>query len=330
MTVAEWKRKKQAELSKPQVHKKISNTFIESTLHNKTVSALRIMYYLANVLKETNCKNELNTIVLDTKKMLEYTELTMTDVKNNFKKMQETSISFINNDDEYEEMISLLPRFKIHTGRNRKIELDIYSKIAQLIVDVTKKYSFINTKQLMKLKFKHSIRLLPVLEMIHQYKEPAIKQKKYTLQELNDMFDTKYAKFNDIERFVLLKAKEELDNNSTLTFEYEMNFEALGTGRSKIISVTIKPKSKNNYQSTIFSNFEEPQEAIQPTKASSEKQKEHIEAPTDDEITFALNECNLQPQEASVKFEQFIEWKKGKKGRRSFKKYLTDGIKNGW
>ena len=157
MTVAEWRRNKKNELSKPAVHKKISNTFIESTLTNKTVSALRIIYYLANVLKDINYKKDLTTVIINTKDILEYTELTMTDIKNNLKKMQETSISFINTEDEYEEMISLLPRVKIHVGRKRTIEIDTYSKIAKLVIEVTDKYSFINTKQLMKLKFKHSI-----------------------------------------------------------------------------------------------------------------------------------------------------------------------------
>ena len=246
MTVSEWKRNKKNELSKPAVHKKISNTFVESTLTNKTVSALRIIYYLANILKDIDYKKELTTVIINTKDILEYTELKITDIKNNFKKMQETSISFINREDEYEEMICLIPRIKIHPGRNRTIEIDIYSKIANLIVEVTERYSFINTKQLMKLKFKHSIRLLPILEMINQYELPAKKQKKYSLKELNDMFDTKYRNFSEIERKILIKAKEELNNNSSLTFDYLMNFEVLGTGRSSIVSVTLIPKEKKS------------------------------------------------------------------------------------
>jgi len=252
MLPSEWKRKKQAELNKPQVHKKISNTFIENVLHEKTLSAIKITYYLASVLKDLDFTKELNTIFIDTKDMLNYTELTMTDIKNNLKKMQKTSISFVEKD-KFEEHISLLPRFKIHLGRKRQIEIDIYSKIAKQLLEVTERYTFINTKELMRLKSIHSIRLLPILHMINGYD---VKQKTYTLEDLNSIFDTKYQRFSHLETFILKKAKEELDNNSTLTFNYEMNFEVLGTGRSKIVSATIEPTSKSNYQSTIFTNFD--------------------------------------------------------------------------
>jgi len=267
MLPSEWKRKKQAELSKPQVHKKIANTFIENVLHEKTLSAIKITYYLASILKDFDFSKELNTVFIDTKKMLEYTELTMTDIKNNLKKMQKTSISYME-EDKFEEHISLLPRFKIHLGRKRQIEIDIYSKIAKQLIEVTDRYTFINTKELMKLKSIHSIRLLPILHMINGYNN---KQKTYTLEDLNSVFETEYKRFTDLERKILKKAKTELDNNSTLTFNYDMNFEALGTGRSRIVSVTIKPISKNAYQTTIFSNLD--YEQIQQPAPSQEQEK---------------------------------------------------------
>ena len=173
-------KKKLSESNKKQIHKKISNSFIENALTNKTISALKITYYLATVLRDFDYTKDLNTIIIDTKDLLSYTGLTMVDIKNSFKKMQQTSITFINAQKQWEEYISLIPRLKFHLGRNRKIEIDMYSKIAKLIVEVTDKYSFLNTKELMRLKFKHSIRLLPLLEMISQFREPAIKQKNYS------------------------------------------------------------------------------------------------------------------------------------------------------
>ena len=254
MTKAEWLRLKQKESEKPTVHKKISNNFIDNTLHNPSLGALKIVYYLSTKLKNFDYTKDLNTIIIDTKDMLNYTELTMPDIKRNLKRLQETSITFINQNEQWEEFIALLPRVKIHLGRKKRIEIDIYSKIAKLIVEVVDNYTFIDTKELMKLKFKHSIRMLPFLRTIQGYD---VKQKTLYLNDLNEFFGTEYKKLIDIERKILKKVKEELDNNSKLTFDFEMNFEQIGKTKSKITSITIKPILKNNYQTTIFSNFDD-------------------------------------------------------------------------
>lgn len=242
MTKSEWLRKKKEEMSKPSVYKKISNTFIYNTLHNSTLGALKITYYLSTILKSFDYSKSINTIMIDSKNMLEYTELSMKNLKTNLKKLQETSITFINEEEEWEENISLIPRIKIHINREKKIEIDIYSKIAKLIIEVMDKYTFINTKELMKLKNKHSLRILPLLHTINGYD---IKQKTFSLLDLNEFFSTKYKRFIDIERFVILKAKSELDKNSKLTFDYEMKFEALGKSRATITGIIIRPKNLN-------------------------------------------------------------------------------------
>ena len=52
MLPSQYKRQLEQELKKPVVHKKIANTFIENTLHNKTIGAVKIIYYLSTILKE--------------------------------------------------------------------------------------------------------------------------------------------------------------------------------------------------------------------------------------------------------------------------------------
>jgi len=306
MLPSEWKRKKAEELNKPVVHKKIANTFIENVLHDKTLSAIKITYYIATILKDFDYSKDLNTLIIDTKEMLKYTNLTMTDITNNLKKLQKTSISYIEKDN-FEEYISLIPRFKIHLGRKRRIEIDMYSKIAKQLLDVVDNYTFIDTSELMKLKKIHSIRLLPILNMINGYD---VKQKTYILSDLNSIFETEYKKLYDIEKNVLKKAKEELDNNSTLTFEYTMNFESLGVGRSRIVSVTIKPVSKNNYQSTIFTNFDQPATSKNKTEQTQKKVEKKVN------IADVINAC-----------EEYIEeqkrYYKNEEEKRKLVEYLT-------
>ena len=152
--------------------------------------------------------------------------------------MQETSITFVDEVQDIIEGMSLLPRYKIIAGKHR-IEIDIYSRIGKMIIDVKKNYTFINTKTLMSLKSKHSLRLLPVLNRIAQYSDNIGKRKKYELEDLNDLFGTAYKRLQDIERFILVPVKEELDMNSKLTFLHEINFDNFDVGRPKATTITI-------------------------------------------------------------------------------------------
>jgi len=77
--------KKKLTEKKLQVHKKISNTFIENAINNSNTSALKIIYYLASILKDFNYKEEFNTLNIDLKDMLKYTELRASDIRNNIK-----------------------------------------------------------------------------------------------------------------------------------------------------------------------------------------------------------------------------------------------------
>jgi len=263
------KKKRLEEFNKPKVHQKISNSFIENVITNKNSSVIKIVYYLSTILKDFDQNKELNTFIIDRSDMLKFTGLkTDTDIKNNLKKMNKTSISFVDESENIEEYISLLPRIKMIYGK-RKVEIDIYSKVAKLIIDVVRNYTFIDTNQLMKLHNIHSLRMLPILNMINQYTLPTKKQKKYTLDNLNDIFETNYKSLNKFDLNVLKKAKTELDNNSNLTFSYETNFDVLGTGRPKAVSITIIPiekKSSKNKKQTASATPAPAANSAEPTE----------------------------------------------------------------
>lgn len=253
MTVSEFKRKQKEalKLQKSKPLQKISNTFVENTIHKNNISAVKTIFYLASILDEFNFDKDLDTVQVDLTKMLKYTELTAKDIRNNFKAMQETSISFIDEKENIEEYVSLIPRVEFIWGKNI-INIDIYSKIARMIIDVKRNYTFVNTKQLMRLKSKYSIRLLPVLNRISQYDKNIPKLKRYLLEDLNELFGTKYKRFIDIERKVLIPAKEELDNESHLTFIYDINYINLGVGRPKAKDIVIHLIENSKVQPKLF------------------------------------------------------------------------------
>ncbi len=191
--------------------------------------------------------------------MFKYTGMTAKEVRDNLRGMQDTSITFINENEKIEEFIVLIPRIEFFYGKN-KVQIDLYSKIAQLIIDVKKNYTMINTKTLMSLKNKHSVRMLPILNMIDGFKKTdpnkkeikIPKRKDYKLNSLNDIFGTKYKRLVDIERFILKPVKEELDSTSNITFTYLINTENLGTGRPKATSITIDVVTRNSYQGKLL------------------------------------------------------------------------------
>ncbi len=236
-------KKKKLEASKRKVHQKISNTFIESAIQKNNASAIKTIYYLATAIEEVENLKELDPIKLlsikfDTREMLKYTEMTLPEVKRNIKAMQQTSVTFFNSEEDIEEGINLLPYYKFVYGKHT-IEVKIFVKIAQLILDFKRGYSMINTKVLMQFKSKHTLKMLPLLERIKQYSDEAGKRKVMSLAELNMFFGTNYKKFNDIERKILKPIKEELDTHSKLSFIYETNYDYFDAGRPKAISITI-------------------------------------------------------------------------------------------
>jgi len=245
MTRAEWKRKKKEELeaqkkeTKAKPIQKINNSFIENVIHDSNVTALKTVWYLSSILEEVDITKDMVTVTIDLRKMLNYTNLNAQDIRQNFKNMQKTSITFINEEEEWEEYITLIPRVEFEWGKNI-IHIDIYSKIVTLIIDVRKRYTILNTSELMKLKKKHSLRLLPILNMLKNNDEETKGKKLYRLDELNELFGTNYKNLTDIERNILLPAKEELESHKLQSFKHEINFDNLGKGRPKAMSITLE------------------------------------------------------------------------------------------
>jgi len=236
-------KKKKLEDSKRNIHPKISNTFIESAIQNNNASAIKTIYYLASHLEKLDelkekSPNTLLSMKFDTREMLKYTEMKLPEVKRNLKAMQQTSITFINEETNTETGINLLPFYEFVYGKHT-VEVKLFVKIAQLIIDVKRNYSKINTKALMKLKSKHTLKLFPLLVRISQYSEEVGKRKTLTLAELNMFFGVNYKKLSQLELHILKPVKEELDTHSKLSFVHETNYDYFDAGRPKAISITI-------------------------------------------------------------------------------------------
>lgn len=242
---------------KPKVHQKISNTFIENAIANSNLSALKTIYYLSTVLESVDLQNlkdnKIIGIKIDKREMLKFTELSADTIVKTTKQMQATSITFVDYDSDGDEIIegmSLLPRYYFVPNKNI-VEIDLYVRIAKMIVDVKRNYTPMNIKDLMNVRNKHSLRLLALLCRISNYDKDIPKRKTLTLDELNLFFGTNYKTWSLIELKIIKPVKEELDENSKISFVYEPNFERLGTGRPAFKSVTIDVVARQAVQAKI-------------------------------------------------------------------------------
>jgi len=253
--IAKWNKEKRAKNKKPKVHQKISNTFIENAISKSNLSALKTLYYLSTVLSnvdlETMKDNKIVGIKIDKREMLKFTGLTADTIIKTTKQMQQTSITFIDEEEGGIEGMSLLPRYYFVPNKNI-VELDLYVRIAKMIVDVKRNYTNINIKDLMNIRNKHSLRMLALLCRMSEYDKDIPKRKHMTLNELNSFFGTKLKTWTDIERKILKQVKEELDNNSKISFVYESNYERLGRGRPAFKDVTIDLIKKKTVQGKLL------------------------------------------------------------------------------
>jgi plasmid replication initiation protein len=214
---------------------KIKNDLVESFVRQNNLTALKIIFYLAY---DTNTSTDyLARIRINTKELCEYCNINLGTLKKNIKKMTETSISW--KDEKAEHFVCVIPRARFDYGGY--LEIEMYQDILDMIIGVKNKYTTINAEQLMRMKSKHSARMLLLLEMINGFDEHIPKLKRYELEELNLLFGTNYKRLGQFEQEVLKKAKEDLYNNSKLSFVYDINYdkEAHTIGRAKAVAVTI-------------------------------------------------------------------------------------------
>jgi len=231
--------KQRRQAIKLKVHTKIADTFIENAINNSNLSALKTIYYLSTILDKEDIKNiqedKIKSIKIDKREMLKYTEMTAPTLVKVVKQMQQTSITFTDEAEGIIEGMSLLPRYKFVPNKNI-VELDLYVRIAKMIIEVKEQYTMMNIKEIMKLKRANSVRMLALLNMMNKTKT----SKSMTLNELNAFFGVNYRNWNEIERKVIKPVKEELDTHSTKSFKFEANYEALGRGRPAFKNVTIE------------------------------------------------------------------------------------------
>jgi len=236
---------------------KIENGLLESFVKQNEIIAFKTLLYIAkseldkqidvNELKD----REIYRINIDIKKAVDFFSVDKKTIDRALKKLEKTTISYkkSENGDNIRGWISVLPYGEINYTTER-FEVGMFGEVLKMIF-ATKNYSPVATQNFIKLKSKHSVRMLMLLERIlnyHKYDSNGVdimaKRQSYELNELNELFGTNYKSYNEFMRTVLEPAKNELDMYSKISFLYTAIKDRQGEkvnsrGRTPIIKITI-------------------------------------------------------------------------------------------
>ena len=166
------------------------------------------MFFLATILREMELEkytdDDLVEIEINKKEFQDYTMISDNTLRRNIKQMQQTSITFIDTENNIQTGVSLLPKYEILFGKNI-IKLKIFGNIAKMIIDVEKNYTFMNVKNVMKLDSKHSIRMLGLLNNLDSYSilptdKKTLDQIRDNLELINNPEYSKYVEQEDLIR----------------------------------------------------------------------------------------------------------------------------------
>ena len=195
----------------------VSNPLLESFFTKPNAIGLKILFYIAKSNLNVDLSTQLVTFGVDISNLCKECNTDSRTINRNLKKMVETSISYIEKG-QYESHISLIVEAKINFGGY--VEITMLPKILKMLLKVKENFTFMDFNNLMRLKIKHSLRMLMLLERINGFGKNIPKRQYYSIDDLNGIFGTNYKTLYNIEQKILKKIKEELDIHSKLTFIY--------------------------------------------------------------------------------------------------------------
>lgn len=133
-----------------------------------------------------------------------------------------------------------------HIKNTGIIELEFSENLMPYLLQLKKSFTRYELKNVLYLKNKYSIR---IYELLKQYE--TIGKREFDLEEFKKLLviDNQYERFYDLNRFVLDKAKEEINDSTDLIIDYEK----ITRGR-KIIGLLFKIESQDQ-EKEIYIDF---------------------------------------------------------------------------
>lgn len=228
----------------------VSNDFVNSIIkknNNITIKLLFMLVFENDIIKD----KKISTLKIDIRKLKSNLDLDFHNLRRNIQNIQKTIITIKNN----KNITDMNLITKAHYDYDKQIvEIDVYNDVLNELQQLKNKYTIINLDNLFKLNNKHSIRFIQILEQINRYDTFIAKTKEFTIDELNQLFDTNYKGFREIERAIIKPIQSELDELSNLTFIYDViyDLDSNKVGRKAIIGMKIYLKENKQRQLKLF------------------------------------------------------------------------------
>ncbi len=221
---------------------KISNDFVNGFLSHTDLITLQIVFYIVGkqYLLDTEQIAEVKNreqIQLKVSSLCKELNINIKTLKQHSKKMLKTSIVMVDNEEMLKETV-LISQYTFLHNKDTLI-VDIYRDVLNKLLEVVAPYTRIDIKNIMNLKFKHSMKMILQLEMISKYDKDIAKRKIYMLEELQLLFGTNYKTWGAFKNNVLDKIKADLDRNSYISFIYNTHSELQKVGRPKVSKIII-------------------------------------------------------------------------------------------
>ncbi len=230
----------------------LANSLFQAFIRNNNLVGLKLCLVLSGAKNKIHYDDELQ-VTFEIDSLCDIMQITRKELSTNLKKMLDIHFTFVN---EKGGSGATVPIHSYEYKSNKKHLIIGISPLAKkLFTEIGKGgYSFskANAKNLMNLRHKHSLRMQLLLEQINDFSENVAKRRRMTLEELNGYFGVNYKNYYEFERKILKPVKEEIDNNSTLTFSYKFIDELNGAGRPKIKEVLIDLVERKNFQPKLL------------------------------------------------------------------------------
>jgi len=215
-----------------------------------------IMLQVAKTLQENDIynKNEDTLVTYQANELLELLNIgDKRTLRGVVKSLQRCIMSFENFDESWEADVNVFSRGRYFAGGHVEIKID------ELMLPFFKKlndhYTKLNLKEIVSFKSQYSIRIYELARQLQFIKEPYKKEKIYTIDEFQKMVGSEYKQWIHIRDKVLEVAKQEINDNTRVYFDYEPieSYKKGQTrGRKGVNEVKIIMNIKGHYQPKLL------------------------------------------------------------------------------
>jgi len=252
---------------------RVDNRVLEAFVKSNDLTAFKVLMYIgkSQLNKEVNIKtlddDKLYKVPIRLQPLSNYYNLTTRHIREGVEKLNATSINYrkLEKGKDVETFVNLLPKAKLNYT-DETFECFVFGEILKLVYAINN-HSEVNVQNFIRLEKKHSAKMLMLLERIANYKKIEIytdpdtlkqtkvdvmpKRQHYELEELNNLFGTKYPTYSLFIKYVIKPCKEDLDLHSKLSFEYKAIKDRVGEtvksrGRTPIVHITIDVIDNSN------------------------------------------------------------------------------------